>query len=89
MHYNENLRITSHHQRGFFLQELFNKKRYRNEILANCQCINNRSADFNKIENCLYERKHEQYKGYTDKKILRDPQMHKYPLSKSEVAVQE
>ena len=38
---------------------MFNKKIYRNEILANCQWINNKFVDFYKVERCPYLRKGE------------------------------
>ena len=37
----------------------FQQKRYRNEILFNCQWINNKSVDVYKIEHCPYMREGE------------------------------
>ena len=42
----------------------FKEKRYRNEILRNCQWINNKSVNFYQIEYCFYMRERGQFYGH-------------------------
>ena len=46
-------------QKKWFSCNNFSKKRYRNDILANYQWINDKSVDFYKIEHCPYMREGE------------------------------